>query len=133
MLVHRGSGSGKGARSTSDLTFIPFHQRWASGFAQLLEKLDSIGAPRHGLNGRKAVCQWFAARSSVVEKPERIWTNLLEVREIPRTLLKFALPTGRIDVQLLFRRAFKPLADIKGWDDPHILMEWRTLTVGTSR
>jgi len=82
---------------TSDLTFIPFHESWASGFAQLLEKLASIGAPRHGLNGREAVCQWFAARGSVLEKPERIWTNLLEVREIPRTLLKFALPTGRID------------------------------------
>ena len=71
---------------TSDLTFIPFHESWASGFAQLLEKLDSIGAPRQGLNGREAVCQWFAARGSVLEKPERIWTNLLEVREIPRTL-----------------------------------------------
>jgi len=28
-----------------------------------------------------------------------------------------------IDVQLLFRRAFKPLADLKGWDIPDILME----------
>jgi hypothetical protein len=78
---------------TSDLTFIRFHESWASGFAQLLKKLDSIDAPRHRVDGRETVCQWFAARDRVLDRPERLWTNLLEIRELPRTLLRFTRPS----------------------------------------
>ncbi|OGO08874.1 MAG: hypothetical protein A2Y61_06190 [Chloroflexi bacterium RBG_13_60_13] len=77
---------------TSDLTFIPFHEGWASGFAQLLKKLDSIDAPQRRGDGRETVCQWFTARDSALEKPERLWTNLLEIRELPSTLLRVSRP-----------------------------------------
>lgn len=82
---------------TSDLTFIPFHENWAGGFAQLLKKLESIEAARPRADGRGAVCQWFASNNGVLEKPERIWTNLVEIRELPRALLKFTGPSGRLD------------------------------------
>ena len=82
---------------TSDLTFIPFHENWSGGFAQLLKKLESIGTPRPRADGREAVCQWFASNNGVLEKPERIWTNLVEIMELPRTLLKFTRPSSRLD------------------------------------
>ena len=44
----------------------------------------------------------------------------------------FAAPggTARIDVELLFRRAFKKVMDQKGWDVPDILMEQQSIVVG---
>lgn len=78
---------------TSDITFIAFHENWASGFSQLLEKLDSIGAPRPRARGREDVCQWSSTNVPVSEEPEQVWTNLLEIKELPRTLLRFSRRT----------------------------------------
>ncbi len=80
---------------TSDLTFIPFHQSWASGFAQLLKKLDSINAPRGRVDGREAVYQWYASCENVFERQEILWTNLLEIVELPRMVLRFSLKNER--------------------------------------
>lgn len=80
---------------TSDLVFIPLHRSWASGFAQLLKKLDLIDAPRGRVDGRETVCQWYASCENVFERPERLWTNLLEIIELPPLLLKFNLHGGR--------------------------------------
>jgi hypothetical protein len=69
-------------------------------------------------------------------------TRVLEDNRIPAmatdiSTYTFAAPTKlgqvTIDVQLLFRRAFKPLADLKGWDIPDILMERQAVTLDTSR
>jgi len=52
------------------------------------------------------------------------------------TQYTFSLPvksTARVEVRLLFRRAFYELAKLKGWDDPDILMEEATIHVETSR
>lgn len=75
----------------SDLTYIPFHSSWANGLMQLLTKLNSIDAPRSLATGRQAVVDWFAARDSVKNAPERLWTNLLEIVELPRNLLRINL------------------------------------------
>jgi hypothetical protein len=36
---------------------------------------------------------------------------------------------ARVEVRLLFRRAYKDLMDVKGWDVPDILMASRSLEV----
>ena len=35
----------------------------------------------------------------------------------------------RVEVRLLFRRAYKDLSDVKGWDAPDIMMASRSLEV----
>jgi hypothetical protein len=52
------------------------------------------------------------------------------------TQYAFSLPSGaaaRVQVRLWFRRAFQELADLKGWDDPDILMEEAIIQVEASR
>lgn len=39
----------------------------------------------------------------------------------------------KVDVVLLYRRAYKELMDVKGWDFPDIVMEQKTLTVAAGR
>lgn len=75
----------------SDLTYVPFHHSWAEGLRQLLGKLTSLNAPRSRADGKQAVSSWFAERDAVAEIPERIWTNLLAVHEIPQDLLRITL------------------------------------------
>jgi hypothetical protein len=46
----------------------------------------------------------------------------------------FELPPGgkgKVEIRLLYRRAFKELMDQKGWDDPDILMEEEQLAFGS--
>ena len=48
------------------------------------------------------------------------------------TRYTFDLPadeTAKVNVQLVFRRAFEELAKEKGWNDPDILMEEETIQV----
>lgn len=75
----------------SDLTYISFCLSWAEGFTQLLKKLQSIGAPRPLVDGKKTISQWFATRNNVSSTPENLWTNLIEIKELPQTLLRFTI------------------------------------------
>jgi len=75
----------------SDLTYVPFQHSWAQGLAQLLKKLQALDAPRALADGRQAVVDWFAARDSVNDAAERLWTSLLEITELPRTLVRISL------------------------------------------
>ena len=52
------------------------------------------------------------------------------------TQYTFSLPSGaaaRVHVRLLFRRAFQELAELKGWEDPDILMEETIIQVEASK
>jgi hypothetical protein len=79
---------------TSDLTHIPFHGDWASGFAALLERLRSSGAPCDPGATRSAICDWSAAQDRPVQREERLWTNLLPILEVPKILRGFELAEG---------------------------------------
>jgi len=85
---------------TADLTFIPFHRSWAEGFLGLLKKLDSLDAPKNPEKGKQAVCEWFAARDCAAARNERLWTNILPIIEIPRTISQFDLE-GNVDLDNL--------------------------------
>ena len=73
---------------TSDLTFVPFHAGWAAGLRQLLKKLASVDAPRSNVDGNQAIREWLTDNELVVQKPESIWTNLIEVIELPTKLIR---------------------------------------------
>jgi hypothetical protein len=82
----------------SDITYISFHRNWAEGFAQLLKKLRSLDAPRTLADaGRAAVTDWFAARDTVSTAPERLWTNLLPIYELPPELLRITVASPPSD------------------------------------
>lgn len=76
---------------TSDLTYIPFHHGWAPGFAQLLEKLDAIGAPKQLSEGHAVVADWYAQRGTPTNKTERLWTNVYEIKGLPTDLIRVEL------------------------------------------
>jgi hypothetical protein len=58
--------------------------------------------------------------------PTRIVSdNRIAAHSTDKSTYRFAAPKGsvRVEVELLFRRAFRALSDQKGWDDSDILME----------
>lgn len=81
----------------SDITFVPFHQSWAEGLARILKLLESLGAPKTLSNGRKAVCDWVAAQDFMRPQPEQLWTNVLDVKELPETLLRVNARRGSLE------------------------------------
>ena len=62
-------------------------------------------------NGNSHVMDWQATR--IIEDTR------IKAREVDRSVYKFDLPAGsdRVDIysNLIYRRAFKPLADLKKW------------------
>ena len=83
----------------SDLTYIPFDRSWADGLAQLLEKLQSINAPRPLSDGKSVVADWLGSRDAFASGPERVWTNLLPIEEMPDSLIRVRAANGqRLDI-----------------------------------
>ncbi len=75
----------------TDLTYIPFHQGWASGFRQLLDKLDSIHASRPLDNGRQIAIESFLPDNVISTSPETLFSNCLAFTNIPSTILRFTV------------------------------------------
>ena len=63
--------------------------------------------------------------------PTRVLSdNRIAAGATDRSTYTFAAPAegkGTVDVKLLFRRAFKQLADEKGWSDPDVVMQHKVL------
>jgi len=76
---------------TSDLTFIPFHRGWATGLRQLLEKLESIDAPKPLQAGRTFAIESFLPRDILSASPESVFGNCLVYSRIPAKILRFAI------------------------------------------
>jgi hypothetical protein len=75
----------------TDLTYIPFHHGWARGLRQMLEKLESVDAPRPLQNGREVAVESFLPRDITSSAPEPLFANVLPFLSIPTTLLRFAI------------------------------------------
>lgn len=73
----------------SDLTFVSFHLSWAEGFAQLLKRLETSNAPKGFSNGRSAAVSWFETKDLVKRKRELLWTNLAEIKELPKDIYRY--------------------------------------------
>lgn len=74
---------------SSDITFIPFYENWLIGFKKLLKKLESINAPKERTNGRNVVADWLCENECLFEKEEMLWTNILEILEIPQCVTRY--------------------------------------------
>ena len=77
----------------SDLTFVPFHHGWAAGLAQLLRKLETVGAPRRP-DGRAIVSRLLNQAEALRATPERLWSNLAQVRSMPTTIYRYEHELG---------------------------------------
>lgn len=75
----------------SDITYISFHESWASGLTQLLKKLDKIGAPRNLANGNQIAASALLDDDLIEQKSERLYSNLIEVKRIPELIQRFEL------------------------------------------
>src|SRR5713226_3390059 len=85
----------------SDLTFISFHLSWAEGLAQLLKQLDESKAPRGFASGRSAAASWFEAKELIVQKEERLWSNVAEITELPKDIYRYEMEANISDEQRL--------------------------------
>jgi hypothetical protein len=72
----------------SDLSYIAFNRNWADGLARLVKKLESVNAPRRRTDGLEAVRHYFDQTELVKPAAEPVWSNLLDVLELPRTIFR---------------------------------------------
>ncbi len=73
----------------SDLTYIPFDSSWSGGLSALLRRLDSLGTPKDEGWGRGQVTKWLTATDCVQQQPERVWSNLFPIKELPSKIQLF--------------------------------------------
>lgn len=76
----------------SDLTYVPFHKGWGIGLGQLLKKLATLDAPRNQAVGLERVSAWTCGEESATATPERIWSNLIALNDVPAKIVQFRLP-----------------------------------------
>lgn len=74
---------------TNDLTFIPFHEGWATGLVRLLKKLRQINAPRFPAGARQIVSDWVSSENDLVLKTEVVWSNVFPITELPERIIRF--------------------------------------------
>lgn len=75
----------------SDITYIPFHESWANGFAQLLKKLEKTDAPKNLANGGQVAAGAFLDADLIEQKTEKLHSNVVEVKGIPELVQRFKL------------------------------------------
>jgi hypothetical protein len=148
-------GAGHHVPTDSPLRNLILLVRATDAEGQPLQQVDGPTVPEWGGVGDKSEGNYAGLPGKGFAKVlEELWTEVaptgaywkhtrvLEDSRIPAlatdvSAYAFAAPAepGKVtvDVQLLFRRAFKPLVDLKGWDVPDILMEHGTLTVVASQ
>ena len=76
---------------TRNLKFIPFQDNWAEGLKQLLKKLESIDCPRSLPNGRRIAAEAFLGNDVRSEKKEILFSNCLQIRQIPEIIHRFTM------------------------------------------
>lgn len=73
----------------SDIQYIPF-QEWDSGFAKLIEALESRGCPRGSVDeGVAQALRTYFPVDAVVDAPEKLYSNIFPVESVPSTLHVF--------------------------------------------
>ncbi len=72
----------------SDATWIDFSENWAHGLRRLINKLEKIGAPKDPAAAQNLINAWYSSSTPKSMKPEQIWTNILEVLEVPEVIYR---------------------------------------------
>lgn len=69
--------------------YIDFAKGWAEGLEALLRKLASLDAPRALVDGRRWAIESLKHDECVVEREERLWSNVLPILRVPETLYRY--------------------------------------------
>ena len=75
----------------SDITNIPFHQGWAIGLQQLVQKLDKIQTPQSLNNSFAAAAESLLPKNVLDVRQETLHSNILRVQRIPEVIKRFVL------------------------------------------
>jgi TIR domain len=78
---------------TTDLVYIPFHKGWAEGLRQLLKKLRQVDAPRTTGAGKDVVAKWLCTEESLVNREEKLWTNVIPILKMPEAVTHYFFPS----------------------------------------
>lgn len=97
-----------------DIAFIPF-QSWSAGLSRLVEKLESLEAPRPlSVSGRSIAGSALLRGNAVVAEAEHLYSNCLRFKVIPEVIRRFdfSRPVHRSDLVAMERRwAFRQSGD----------------------
>ena len=73
----------------TDVQYIPF-QEWDSGFAKLIEALESRGCPKKSVDeGVAQALRTYFPVNAVIAAPEKLYSNIFPVESIPSKLRVF--------------------------------------------
>jgi hypothetical protein len=99
-----------------DLNYVPF-ERWSTGFRQLLESLEKMGAPKaDAAAGAKVAVATFLPPEVTSDTPESVYANALVVEQVPDLVQRYTMsrPLAKIErVQLLERWAFESVDETR--------------------
>lgn len=76
-------------RKTQSLTFIPFYSSWASGFQQLLKKLDSINCPKPLADGKNLALVAIDGKDVLSNETELLGSNCFPILQIPEFIRRY--------------------------------------------
>ncbi len=72
---------------------VKFHENWASGFSQLVKKLEKDDVPKASVANSGSQADWhknvFTSQHAILEKEELYFSNWLEIKELPKYLYIF--------------------------------------------
>ncbi len=85
---------------TTTISYVPFNRGWAEGFRQLLEKLESISAPKTLPDAPALAATTFPSGEDLINSDgENIRANVMRVQEIPAALRVFEIDEQVTDQQ----------------------------------
>ena len=83
---------------TTAISYVPFETGWATGFRQLLEKLENVSAPRNLANASSLAAMSFPTGDDLlVERAEQLRTNVIRVEAIPPGIKAFSAENALTD------------------------------------
>lgn len=72
-----------------NIQYISFTYSWANGFFALLQRLESINAPRHLVNGKKLAIESMAVENIIKKEKEMLLSNCFEVIQVPKLIREY--------------------------------------------
>ena len=97
---------------TSDLTFIPFWNSWATGLVQLQDKLRKVSAPKDVVDGKRIASQAYLTDDTLLDDPEQVYTNICRIVRAPAAVSCYTVDEALsrpIEQDLASEWAFWPL------------------------
>ncbi len=83
---------------TTAIAYVPFQTGWATGFRQLLEKLENVSAPRNLADATSLAAMSFPTGDDLlIECAEQLRTNVIRVETMPPGIKAFSVENALTD------------------------------------